>query len=70
VSGVGRVQLRGEPVRTVYPGDTIQIAANEMHWHGAAPGHVMAHFAVQEADATGENVYWFEHVTDAEYNAG
>jgi quercetin dioxygenase-like cupin family protein len=69
VSGVGLIQLRGEAVRTLYPGDTVLIAANEMHWHGAAPGHMMAHLAVQEADATGENVYWFEHVTDAEYSA-
>jgi quercetin dioxygenase-like cupin family protein len=69
MSGVGRVQLRGEPIRTIYPGDTVLIAAGEMHWHGAAPGHLMAHLAVQEADDSGENVQWFEHVTDAEYSA-
>jgi quercetin dioxygenase-like cupin family protein len=69
LSGIGRVQLLGQPVRTIYPGDTVQIAPGEKHWHGAAPDSMMAHLAVQEADASGENVYWFEHVTGAEYNA-
>ena len=69
LNGTGRVQLRGEPVRTIYPGDTVQIAAGEMHWHGAAPDSLMTHLAIQEADASGENVQWSEYVTDAEYNA-
>jgi quercetin dioxygenase-like cupin family protein len=69
LSGTGRVQLRGEPIRTIHPGDTVQIAPGEMHWHGAAPDSLMSHLAIQEADASGENVQWLDHVTDAEYNA-
>ncbi len=69
LNGIGRVQLLGQRVRTIYPGDTVQIAPGEKHWHGAAPDRVMTHLALQEADDSGEVVQWLEHVTDAEYNA-
>jgi quercetin dioxygenase-like cupin family protein len=68
LSGVGRVQCHGGPVLTVRPGDTVVIKPGERHWHGAAPDHAMIHLAMQEADAKGEDVAWFEQVTDAEYN--
>jgi len=67
VSGVGRVQSMGGPVRTVKSGDTVIFSPGERHWHGAAPQHAMIHFALQEADSEGMDVYWAEHVTDAEY---
>ncbi len=67
VSGVGRVQLEGHPVREIRPGDTVVIAAGERHWHGAAPDHIMAHVALQEADETGTYVVWQEQVSDADY---
>jgi quercetin dioxygenase-like cupin family protein len=69
LSGIGRVQLLGEPVRTIHPGDTVQIAPGEKHWHGAAPDRIMTHLAMQESDDSGQAVEWLEHVTDAEYNA-
>src|SRR5580698_6983087 len=69
VSGLGRVQLKGEPVREIRPGDSVWIEAGEVHWHGAAPGSTMVHLAVQEKDAEGVAVVWMEHVTDAEYGA-
>jgi quercetin dioxygenase-like cupin family protein len=68
-TGLGRVQLQGEPVREIRPGDTVWIEAGEVHWHGAAPGHTMVHLAIQEMDARGVDVEWGEHVTDAEYAA-
>jgi quercetin dioxygenase-like cupin family protein len=68
LSGVGRVQRAGEPVRTVKPGDTVTIEPGERHWHGAAPGHAMVHIAMQGMDENGNDATWFEHVTDAEYN--
>ena len=37
VAGVGRVQLEGEAVREIRPGDTAMIPPNTRHWHGAAP---------------------------------
>jgi quercetin dioxygenase-like cupin family protein len=51
----------------IRPGDTVFIAPQERHWHGAAPGRTMAHIAMQEADEHGIDVVWFEHVTDEEY---
>ena len=69
VTGLGRVQLRGEPVREIHPGDTVWIEPDEVHWHGAAPGHTMVHLAMQESDEHGVPVVWLEHVTDEEYSA-
>jgi quercetin dioxygenase-like cupin family protein len=68
-SGLGRVQLKGGPVQEIRPGDTVWIEANELHWHGAAPGYTMVHLAMQETDVTGVDVIWLEHVTDEEYTA-
>ena len=62
VSGVGRVQKDGEAVVEVLPGDTVWFEPGERHWHGAAPGRVMVHLAVQQADETGNAVTWQEHV--------
>ena len=68
VSGVGRVQLWGEPVREIRAGDTVWIAPNEKHWHGASPTVAMVHIAMQEA-LDGNHVTWLEHVTDEQYGA-
>jgi quercetin dioxygenase-like cupin family protein len=68
VQGLGVVQLAGQPPQAIRPGDTVWIAPNERHWHGAAPGKTMAHLAMQEADEHGIDVVWIEHVTDEEYS--
>ena len=67
ITGAGRVQKLGEPVREILPGDTVFIAAGEKHWHGASPTRLMAHFAVQEADDSGQTTVWLEPVSDADY---
>jgi quercetin dioxygenase-like cupin family protein len=69
VTGLGRVQLKGKPVREIRAGDTVWIEPEEVHWHGAAPGHTMVHLAIQESDEHGVQVVWLEHVTDEEYSA-
>lgn len=69
VSGVGRVQKSGEPIREMLPGDTIWIAPGEKHWHGASPENAMCHIAIHEA-LDGTNVEWLEKVTDEEYQKG
>lgn len=66
VSGVGRVQTWGGPVKEIRPGDTIWIPPGEKHWHGAAPRSGMVHIAMQEA-LDGDHVIWMEHVTDEQY---
>jgi quercetin dioxygenase-like cupin family protein len=70
LTGFGLVQLEGEPIQEIHPGDTVMIAPNERHWHGASPTNSMVHLAMQEADAQGSVVVWLEHVTDEEYLAG
>jgi quercetin dioxygenase-like cupin family protein len=67
VSGVGRVQTWGGPVREVRPGDTVWFAPGEKHWHGAAPTSAMTHLAMQE-HLDGKSVDWLEPVTDEQYN--
>lgn len=69
LSGIGRAQCEGGPVLVLHPGDTVQIAPGERHWHGAASDHAMTHLALQEADASGGHSSWMEHVSDAEYSS-
>ncbi|MBR0872707.1 cupin domain-containing protein [Bradyrhizobium tropiciagri] len=67
ISGIGRVQAKGGPIREIRPGDVVWIPPNEKHWHGASPGNSMTHIAMQEA-LDGVFSTWMEHVTDEEYN--
>jgi quercetin dioxygenase-like cupin family protein len=66
LSGVGRVQSKGGPIREIRPGDTVWIPPGEVHWHGAGATTGMVHLAIQEA-LDGSAVAWLQHVTDDEY---
>ena len=66
LSGCGRVQSWGGPIREIRPGDVVWIPPGEKHWHGAGPATTMAHLAMQEA-VDGVMVDWLEPVTDAQY---
>lgn len=66
IAGCGRVQLQGESIQKIRPGDIVWIAPGEKHWHGAAPTTAMTHIAIQEA-LDGKAADWFEHVSDNEY---
>jgi quercetin dioxygenase-like cupin family protein len=66
LSGLGRAQSAGGPVREIGPGDTVWFAPGEKHWHGAGPVNGMVHLAVQEA-LDGVHVDWLEQVSEAEY---
>ncbi len=68
ISGVGRVQAKGGPIREIRPGDVVWIPPHEKHWHGASPNNAMTHIAMQES-LDGSHVTWMEHVTDSEYAA-
>jgi quercetin dioxygenase-like cupin family protein len=68
ISGVGRVQTKGEPAREIRAGDVVWIPPGEKHWHGGAPTTGMVHIAMQES-LDGNHANWMEHVTDAEYSA-
>ena len=67
--GCGRVQRWGCPIEEIRPGDVVQIAPGEKHWHGAAPRTAMTHIAVQEK-LDGKAVDWMEHVSDEQYRGG
>ena len=60
--GQGLVQSRGQAVIEIRPGDVVNIAGNEWHWHGAAPGQLMTHLSLTLGETD-----WGDHVTDAEY---
>lgn len=68
LSGVGRVQSWGEPLREIRPGDSIWIPPGEKHWHGAAPDVGMVHLAIQEG-LNGVQADWLEPVSDDDYRA-
>ena len=67
ISGIGRVQAKGGPVREIRPGDVVWIPPGEKHWLGASASNGMTHIAMQEA-LDGVYSSWMEHVTDAEYS--
>lgn len=67
-AGCGRVQLDGQAIQTILPGDVVRIEPNERHWHGAGPDTSMTHIAVQETE-DGKAVDWLEHVNDEDYSA-
>jgi quercetin dioxygenase-like cupin family protein len=66
VTGVGRIQLWGGPVQEIRAGDTVWIAPDEKHWHGAGPKTSMCHFALQE-NLDGVHVTWLEQVSETDY---
>ncbi len=66
--GRGLVQRRGEPARTIRPGDVVWCPPGEKHWHGAAPGTAMTHIAIVEV-LDGKSAGWMEKVGDDEYEA-
>ena len=68
LSGVGRVQSVGGPIREVRAGDVVWFPPNEKHWHGAGPQTTMAHVAIAEV-RDGKFVEWMEKVTDQQYEA-
>lgn len=68
-AGAGRVQREGGTIEDIRPGDVVQFAPNEKHWHGAAPTTAMTHIAIHEA-LDGKTVEWMEKVSDEQYGGG
>ncbi len=65
-AGCGWVQRWDGPIEEVHPGDVVQFAPGEKHWHGATATTAMSHIAIQEA-LDGKAVEWLEHVSDEQY---
>jgi quercetin dioxygenase-like cupin family protein len=68
-AGSGLVQALGQPVRSIKPGDTVWIAPNVKHWHGATATTAMTHIAIAEV-LEGKVVDWMEQVSDEQYAQG
>ncbi len=62
--GEGRVQKRGERMRTLYPGQSDLVGPWEEHWHGAAT-HTHAQYL--QVSVLPSGTYWMEEVSDADY---
>jgi quercetin dioxygenase-like cupin family protein len=67
ISGEGRYQEKGKPIKTINKGETIICPPNLEHWHGATPDSQMTHIAITNDQGSG-NVVWLKPVTDDEYN--
>lgn len=68
IAGSGWHQQKGQPPRSLNPGDVVVIPAGAKHWHGAKADSWFSHIAVEvPGEETGTE--WLEPVSDAEYAA-
>ena len=68
-TGIGRIQLEGQQVQELHPGDTAVIPPNTRHWHGAAPNRLFIQLAMWEVTEDGAGTEGFEKVNDDDYTA-
>ncbi|WP_321437768.1 carboxymuconolactone decarboxylase family protein [uncultured Bacteroides sp.] len=66
IAGKGYYQAKGEPARLLLPGDVVEIPANVVHWHGAAPDSWFSHLAIETNPQNSKNT-WLEAVDDEQY---
>src|SRR6201987_4183268 len=68
LSGVGRICIgKGSRPLAIYPGDTVMIPPNTMHWHGVAPDRLFSPLAVSETGEQGQGTTWGEAVSGSDY---
>jgi quercetin dioxygenase-like cupin family protein len=67
-AGCGRMQLWGQAIEEIRPGDVISISPGEKHWHGASGTTAMTHIAIQ-GYLDGKAADWMEQVSDEQYRA-
>ena len=65
-AGSGWYQQKGQPPRSLNPGDVVVIPAGAKHWHGAKADSWFSHIAL-EVPGRGCRTEWCEAVTDEEY---
>lgn len=64
--GTGLTQSEGGAAEVIRAGDVVVCPPGVKHWHGAAAGTMMQHFAVGERDPSAA-VTWLEPVSDEDY---
>jgi 4-carboxymuconolactone decarboxylase len=65
-AGRAWVQIEGEQVRALGPGEVVWTPPGAKHWHGATRSSSMTHVGVSESEE-GSPVTWLEPVSDAQY---
>lgn len=65
--GIGYYQEKGKPAQRLLPGAIVNIPANIMHWHGAAPDSRFTHIGITPK-VSENSAEWGDPVTDEEYN--
>jgi quercetin dioxygenase-like cupin family protein len=63
-SGHGRLQIQGQPVRVLAPGDSAYVPPATMHWHGSAPDETFTMMFITMGSSTTSQG---EPITDAVY---
>ena len=66
VAGIGYYQEKDKPARRLYPGDIVEIPADVIHWHGAAPDSWFAHVAIGTNPGNNRPT-WLDPVSDEDY---
>jgi quercetin dioxygenase-like cupin family protein len=67
-AGTGYYQEKGRPVQIIHKGDVIKCLPGIEHWHGATPGNMLTHPAINP-NIEQDVVTWLEKVTDKAYNS-
>jgi quercetin dioxygenase-like cupin family protein len=60
--GIGRTQVRGEPVQEIRPGQAVWSPRGATHWHGSAPGQSAKLYQISRGETT-----WLEEVSEKDY---
>lgn len=66
--GIGYYQEKDKPARRLVVGDVVNIPANTVHWHGAAPDSRFTHIGITPK-VSDNSAEWLGKVTDEEYAA-
>jgi quercetin dioxygenase-like cupin family protein len=61
--GRGRIQLQGQKIQDLVPGQPVLLPGGIPHWHGAAPDQGLTWVAM----TIGRDVKWMAPVSDEEY---
>ena len=64
--GRGRIQLQGQKIQDLVPGQPVLLPGGVPHWHGAAPDEALTWVAM----SIGRDVTWMAPVSDQEYRGG
>jgi len=66
-TGVGIIQIKGQPAERMQPGDVATVPPGVSHWHGAAAKSLFSHISIIESRPEGTD--WGVAVTEEDYAA-